>query len=538
MSSLARALNRPVYRPMLRVLSSCSTLTIPGDPIAYWKLPLLQDSIGLSVSELYPLLNPLLQSIVSSDGGATRLSDAQIVTNIESSVYLNSSLGLVGDASKGYALYVDGTAESVLDKAKRYLGCTYYGVSYDTTNSNPDVTRVGQNVAHRYLPIQSQMLTYLINDNGTVNYQLDPADWSKKLDGTASNRDGTDGQVMTYLPEYWFKVESVGNTKRWLLSAVALDGFTRNRPQYISAYEAALNRTTSKLASVANLSADYRGGNNNAAWDAESRTLLGKPATSITRTAFRTYARNRGTGWEMDNYLAQRTLLRFFLVEFATRNSQKAVNAALVDGLRQGGLGIGVTNINSTLWSTFNSYYPFIPCGQSDILGNATGDVAYAMPAEYGTLDTYVNRYRGIEMPLGHIWKNLDGVNLRIFADTEATPISAAFISDDPALWNDSNYVGLDNIGNISRSNGYVSGLLDGELLPVNISGGGSTTYWADYFYTSLPSSGESLRTVLLGGAANFGSNAGLGYSYSNGSPSSTSSTIGSRLCYIPSEAG
>jgi hypothetical protein len=378
------------------------------------------------------------------------------------------------------------------------------------------------------------MYACLLNDDGTENYKLDPADWSKKLDGTASNRDGTDGQVMISLPEYWFKHERIGDTQRWLLSAVETPGFTRNRPQYISAYEASLYRPTNKLSSVKNLSADYRGGNNNAAWDAESRTLIGKPVTAISRTNFRTYARNRGTGWEMDNYFAQRTLLRFSLIEFATRDSQKAVNAALVDGLRQGALGIGVTNINGTSWSAWNSYYPFIACGQSDSLGSATGDVIYAMPAEYGVLDMYVNRYRGIEMPFGHTWKNLDGINVRIYANTELTPVSEAFVTDDPLLWNDSNYTDYTKIGEVPRANEYIRDMIDGELMPGSVIGAGSTTYWCDYAYTSLPASGESLRAVLLGGSAYTGSNAGLGYSASSNSPSDAYAFFGSRLCYIP----
>jgi len=366
------------------------------------------------------------------------------------------------------------------------------------------------------------------------SYRLDPDDWDKKADGTPSNRDGTDGQVMIFLPEYWFRVESVGDYKRWLISPVSLPGYIRERPQYISAYEATVHRPTLKLSSVKSLSPDYRGGNNNAAWDAESRTLLGKPATTINRPIFRTYAHNRGPGWEIDNYFAQRTLLRFALVEFATRDSQKPVNAEMVDGLRQGGLGSGVTNLNSPAWSTFNSYNPFIACGQSDSLGNATGDVIYTMPAEYGVLDTYVNRYRGVELPFGHTWKNLDGINVRIYADTEPTPVSEAFITDDPSLWNDTNYTGYTKIGEVPRAGGYIRDMLDGELMSSNTVGAGSGTYWCDYLYTELPASGESLRTVMVGNNALNGSIAGLVSLYSNFIPSTINTTAGTRLCYIP----
>jgi len=293
-------------------------------------------------------------------------------------------------------------------------------------------------------------------------------------------------------------------------------------------------RPTLKLSSVKSLSPDYRGGDNNAAWDAESRTLLGKPATNINKPNFRTYARNRGPGWEMDNYFAQRTLLRFALIEFATRNSQKPINAELVDGLRQGGLGSGVTNLNGTAWSAFNSQYPFIACGQSDSLGNATGDVVYTMPAEYGVLDTSVNRYRGVELPFGHIWKNLDGANIHTYANTEPTPVSEAFVTDDPSLWNDTNYTGYTKIGEVPRAGGYIRNMLDGELMPVNAVGSGSTTYWCDYVIASLPASGESLYTFMFGGDSASGSLVGLGVSFLNYSPSSLSTATGTRLCYIP----
>jgi len=128
----------------------------------------------------------------------------------------------------------------------------------------------------------------------------------------------------------------------------------------------------------------------------------------------------------------------------------------------------------------------------------------------------------------------MDGINIRIYADIEATPVSEAFITDDPALWNDADYTGFEKIGEVPRTSGYIQDLIDGELMPVSNVGAGSATYWCDYEYTSSPASGESLRTVLLCGTASSGSTAGLGYSTSTTSPSYTSTSIGSRLCYIP----
>ena len=47
------------------------------------------------------------------------------------------------------------------------------------------------------------MKACLLNDDGSVNYYLNPNDWSKKITGEASNLDGTDGQVMIEIPEHY-----------------------------------------------------------------------------------------------------------------------------------------------------------------------------------------------------------------------------------------------------------------------------------------------------------------------------------------------
>lgn len=413
----------------------------------------------------------------------------------------------------------------------------WYGVEWDTTVSSPDSTRIGNGDLHRDLPIQNSIYHCLLQDNGVENYRLDPADWSKKLTGGNSDLSGADGMVMGWIPEFYYRFESEGTKRRMKISQFALPGFTKYTGRYHSSFEAALQRSNLKLASVFNTDADFRGGDNTAAWDLEDRTLLGRPATSINRTNFRTYARNRGTGWQMGHYHAEWALFWLFVIEHNTRHSQKAVNAALDgNGYKQGGLGDGVTNLNSTAWNNWNSLNPFIPCGYSNSLASGTGEVAFTMPDSYDSasgLVTYVNRYRGFELPFGHILKNIDGVNIRIGADTDADPTSKLYVAYDPADWNDSNYTNYDLKGELAQGNGYIKEMVPAEIMPLNTSGG-STTYWCDYFHTSLPESGESMRTLLRGGYANNGATAGLGYSNSNYTPSAADARIGSRLCFIP----
>ena len=51
------------------------------------------------------------------------------------------------------------------------------------------------------------------------------------------------------------------------MSMVEIPGYHKVEKFYVSAFEATVHRPTNKLSSVINLSPDYRGGNNNAAWD-------------------------------------------------------------------------------------------------------------------------------------------------------------------------------------------------------------------------------------------------------------------------------
>jgi len=428
----------------------------------------------------------------------------------------------------------DGVIKYFVDSADFYID-QYYGVQWDVTISSPDCTRIGDLDLHASLPIHNKMYACLLNNDGEENYTLKSNDWTKKLTGGDSDLSGADGQVMVCIPLHYIKFESEYDIRRVKISEYPLDGFALVPKQYVSAYEAGVERSTLKLTSIVNTDADYRGGDNNAANDANDATLLGMPASSISRTNFRTYARARGTGWEMYNYQAHKSLMYLFTIEYATLNSQKAVVSALDgNGYKQGGLGDGVTNLDGGLLSAWKAYNPFIACGASNSLASGSGEVSYEMPAGYGAvLTTNINRYRGVEMPFGHIWKNCDGINVRIGADTDADPTSKVYLAADAADWNDGNYTNYELAGEIPRANGYVKEMIYNEMMPLS-TGGGSTTYWCDYLYTSLPGSGESLRTVLFGGPAADGTTAGFGCSYSHYVPSNSFATIGSRLCFIP----
>lgn len=411
-----------------------------------------------------------------------------------------------------------------------------YGIEYDVTVSSPDVTRIGNMALHKSLPIQNRMRGCLLNDDGNVVEYLNPTDW------TGQTRDGSRGQVMVELPMYYRKFETEGNKRRVKISEYPLPGYHQLKMKYPSAYEATVQRSTNKLCSVANDDADYRGGNNDSSKDAASNTFLGRPATQINRTNFRTYARNRKSGsteWNCMTYDIQKDLFWLFAIEYATLNTQKAFNAQKdSNGYAQGGLGDGVTTLDWTKWGNFNGNYPFIPCGYTDSLGNGTGVVEFAMPTEYGEGGKKVSvpRYRGIENPFGHIWQWTDGINVQIEPGDDG--LSKVFVCSDPSKFNDSNYDGYQHVGNEARTEAYVKSVIfgdGGEIMP-DVVGGSSSTYFCDYHYTNIPTS-VTLRGVLFGGYAYYGAAAGFAFAYSNYAPSHSAASLGSRLCFIPKNA-
>lgn len=413
-----------------------------------------------------------------------------------------------------------------------------YGVEFDITVSSPTCTRIGNTDLHKSLPVHSRMKGCLLDNDGNVVEYLNPTDW------TGNVLDGTRGQVMVEIPAHFRKFETDGNKRRVRISELPLAGYHQVPKCYVSAYEATVERSTLTLASVKNTGADYRGGNNNAEWDGTYRSLLGMPATAISRTNFRNYARKRKattTEWNCMTYDIQKALYWLFVVEYATLNSQAAYNPQLTaEGFRQGGLGAGVTTLNGTLWSTFNGYYPVIPCGTTDSLGNGTGEVIYTMPTEYDSsneITVQVPRYRGIENPFGHIWQWTDGINVRI-SPTEANggdELSKVYVCSDPSKFKDNGYDGYSHVGNEARTDGYVKQIIFGEygeIMP-QVVGGGSTTYHCDYHYTNIPTA-ETLRGVLFGGTAYGGAGAGFAYAYSTNAPSYSYASFGSRLCFLP----
>ena len=425
-----------------------------------------------------------------------------------------------------------------------------YGVEWDITVSSPILTRIGNPLLHKSLPIQSAYRGCVAN-NGVVNYYLYPDDWAYKEDGsTPSVLDGTDGTVRVHTPKFYGKSGSNGN-KRWVrISLVKLDDSWVEIPELlIDAYRNTVDNTVSatpKAVSVVNTTEAFRGGGNRAQFDEylttepdtkdAFRSDLGKPRTDVSRANMRTYATNAGS--ELLCYEYYKWIFYWnYVIEYANFNSQAAYNAELTsDGYRQGGLGPGVTDWSNsaTSWSGYNGTYPITPCGYCNDIGNFTGIKDLVIPECTATNETdtvatktfKVPRWRGFDNPFGDIWTNLDGV---VIQRTAANEISSVYTTTNKEEFTD--VIGSKTIAGYEvAQDRYIKEFDLGEtaeIIPSSCTGASATTYICDYHYCNATST--ELRTLLVGSHACYGSLAGLCSFYSNYGVSFAASSIGFR---------
>ena len=346
----------------------------------------------------------------------------------------------------------------------------WYGVQW-TEERNPEnviaINSPGGEYLHSELPIQNRMRRCVTKDN-IVKYYLDSNNSELKADGTPAILDGTDGNVMVEVPEFFFRIEEekVGSSRviRIKISEDAMPGFVFSPKRYTSAYEATINRVSGTLSSVCTTlflrndteevktkknnyvqgtavsrgvqktarrrghtdnAALFRGGTNDATLDQYenpsdvnySRNQLGLPAANLNRQQIRAATGEHQFGYLYDT---QKALFMLIQVEYKTRQIQKPIAF--------GGLGPGATVYPS--YAAYESFFKpqrgisVLPCGITNALGNNSGEVYYLMenvPISFGTNGndssySFANvwmpcmSYRGVEHYYGHIYKIVDQV--------------------------------------------------------------------------------------------------------------------------------
>ena len=401
----------------------------------------------------------------------------------------------------------------------------WYGVSWSETSSNPDCTRIGNMDMHRSLPIQSMMKPFAFQTQPLYKDQFVPMkeNFSEAMYGHVNN--GEAGQVastvnvMIKIPEFWYVDDYTPGTKTHNLKICphAKPGWYHHKEAYVSAYEAFNFDNKGRLVSM--------------------RSVV--PTVNFNRTNGRTWARANGfdgeAKWNLYTYEEHRAICHLFLVEYATRNSQKAVNTELTpEGFRQGGLGSGCTTGTVTINGA--QTWSFIPTGSSDSLGSGSGEVTVTIQqtdqsgSNTSTITRKCNRYRGIENPFGHIWKHTDDIISKYEAPYRTWYKSVK--PDQFATNKNNSYKPLCSADNVNT--GYkteIKATPACDFFSMSVSGGSETTYWCDYNWDNTDTSEHCL---VIGGGSVHGGWAGLFLLHSYNGVGDSVADIGSRLTYLP----
>ena len=462
-----------------------------------------------------------LRSTILKVNDKVGLTEANEMPDLSSTNYLANSPSAISAAV---------TLDEEIGKLSRNENELWYGVKFDLANSSsPDGVRTGNMEMHRTLPIQSKMRGCTINNEDNTKKYLKADDWTKWEDGSTVTVDSNNftPDYFIEIPEHYrLLVATPDNTVEIRMSEYNLPGYIKVEKKYVGAYEGYIDDST-MLRSLGGI-------------------VHRIPAVNNTREQLQTLTRknNRTNNWNIYTYDAHRDLTWLFVVEYATLNSQKAFNANLTaEGYHQGGLGDGVTS--GTVTVNGATTYSFVPCGTTNSLGNGTGIIEYthtntnAEGTSTGTKVVNVPRYRGIENPFGHVWKNVidvvvAGTDNSVYICKDYTKFGTFEGGTNPTAEQliAAGYE-LQDFKESTITSQYVKKLVNNnqaDLFPTVVGNGASaTTYYCDYHWTNATA---TPRTLLIGGSSDHGSSAGLFYLLSSTGLDDSDASVGTRITF------
>ena len=404
-------------------------------------------------------------------------------------------------------------------------GMLVYGVKRNTSATSTAWERVGDSVgleANAVLPASSTTVA----DTGVVNDFDNIYPWNeiKSYNYNANTRkvtawygdsnfafDGNNGEVLTYIPGFYYKREVVDGVEYQYISKYEQEGYSYSEPFSVGRYK------ISRASSLSNTSSNNDGkiellfgpvqygigsGHANTDYDyfnIQTETITssngGLPLTHKTIGEYREYASKLGSDFSQMDYHYY-VLQMLYLVEYADYDSQSK-------------LGQGITNPGDEV--TINM-------GGTDSLGMQSGCLA-----NDGKTSII---YRGMEDIFGYVAEFIDGINIEG---------GQAYINYDfTTYWSDTftgNYQAL----------GYVNALADGYInklgydsynaligLPTAVNGNTEENYnvsLKDYYYYYY---GENI--MIAGGGSDGGLLAGFGAARANASSGYSNVDVGARL--------
>ena len=368
--------------------------------------------------------------------------------------------------------------------------------------------------------IHDMMRGCVLNADGSVNYYLNPTNWSQKADGTSSVLTGANGNVMVEIPKFYYRIVQAGTETTWKISAVQQSGYVTHPAfikdnvevdfRYMGAYDACVY-DDSASAYLAGLNLDDNTANVDTAADLLASVKGIYPMVGLTRNEFRLLAANVGTGWRQVDFALWSAVQMLYLTEYQSFYSQDI-------------LGAGNTNGSYSSSSADQNDSPHTIAGAGDSIANGSTDATSGagVSAKPGTS---FMKYRGIENLFGNAFNWADGINVNV------TAAGNVHVTNTRADFADNTSTNMTLItSSLSTASGFIRDLLpvDGYFLSSSNSGASSSTYITDQHIAVTSSN----RVVFVCGSANNGAGAGAFYLSSYHASSNAERRLGGRLAY------
>jgi hypothetical protein len=365
-------------------------------------------------------------------------------------------------------------------------GAVAYGVRWNAATDvmTPGTIRNDRFVPGDYtqMPVHDRCgLRCVTGAAAAVQYYLHPDDSTKKMDGSAADLDGSDGQVMSEFQQFHYIRKNDGDYRYLLVGerpfrlTLADDSLVSSRvhewfyegaalpaeKRYLGAFEGVLWDASASAYANGTGAALYASGDKlHSVYGFVPMTCMGLSEVRAAAAA--------DAGYHALGFRALEALKLLFVTKYKTLNAQAALpgytEAAAWDFSRVCKTGITATLGNhdgSVQWEDAPS-----------ALRCATDMTGY----------TVANAFLGVENLFGHLYKWMDGAN--IYFDANPLTDASLWLCDDPALWvSDAGTNYTDTGFSLPLAAGYITDMIDGMMLPSEASGGSSASYLCDYYH-------------------------------------------------------
>ena len=398
-------------------------------------------------------------------------------------------------------------------------GMLVYGVKRNTSSTSTVWERVGDSVgleANAVLPTSSTTVadTDVVNDFDNIypwneiksyNYNANTRKVTAWYGEANFKFDGSNGEVLTYIPGFYYKREVVDGIEYQYISKYEQEGYSYSEPFSVGRYKISGGKDANHTVNTSNGSSNSKvelmlndGGGSNVF---KARSISGiYPSASATISVFRESASKLGTDFSILDYHYY-VLQMLYLIEYADYDSQAK-------------LGKGVTENYKG-----NNYYGAIIMGGTDSLGMRSG--CLVNDGKHSMI------YRGIEDIYGNTADFLDGINIKDYQ---------VYINYDfTTYWSDTfdgNYKELGYVN--ANSGGWITKLgYDSNNSLIGLPTEVDTTNTNQFTPSGIKdtyygSSGDKILSV--GGTSYISSDAGLWFSDAEYGSVRGNADIGSRL--------